>query len=101
MPNIFKVKNGKSGQANGRNQTFCFTAPEASSVQLVGDFTRWQQRPINLHRGLDGTWYVTVELQPGPHHYRFLVDGRWCDDPACALHAPNPYGGQDAVRQVA
>jgi hypothetical protein len=30
-----------------------------------------------------------------------MVDGQWRDDPECALHVPNPYGGQDAVRQVA
>jgi len=29
------------------------------------------------------------------------VDGQWHDDPECALHVPNPFGGQDAVRQVA
>jgi len=40
-------------------------------------------------------------MPPGAHHYRFLVDGQWHDDPARALHVPNPYGGQDAVRKVA
>jgi len=24
---------------------------------------------------------TTVELKPGTHHYRFLVDGEWRDDP--------------------
>ena len=24
----------------------------------------------------------------------------WRDDPACALHAPNPFGTQDAIRVV-
>ena len=27
---------------NGRPQTFAFTAPDATRVQLVGDFTQWQ-----------------------------------------------------------
>jgi 1,4-alpha-glucan branching enzyme len=71
------------------------------SVQLVGDFTGWQQKPINLQKGLDGIWHTTVQLEPGPHPYRFLVDGQWCDDPACALTAPNPFGGRNAVCQVA
>ncbi len=86
---------------NGRIQTFSFTAPAAMSVQLVGDFTHWQQEPINLQKGEDGIWRAAVELPAGAHHYRFLVDGQWHDDPECALHVPNPYGGQDAVRQVA
>jgi 1,4-alpha-glucan branching enzyme len=71
------------------------------SVQLVGDFTHWQQRPINLQKGADGIWHATVELAPGRHHYRFMVDGEWRDDPECALNVPNPFGTRNAVRQVA
>jgi 1,4-alpha-glucan branching enzyme len=82
-------------------QTFAFTAPTATSVQLVGDFTRWKERPINLQKGPDGVWRATVPLPSGLHHYRFLVDGEWRDDPACTIRVPNPYGGQNAVRQVA
>jgi len=88
-------------QHNGRTQAFSFSAPGAMSVQLVGDFTRWQERPVNLHKSPDGTWRTTIELAPGSHRYRFLVDGQWRDDPECALRVPNPYGSQDAVRQVA
>jgi 1,4-alpha-glucan branching enzyme len=80
---------------------FSFAAPTAKRVQLVGDFTQWQQKPINLQKSADGVWRTTVEIEPGLHTYRFLVDGQWCDDPACIQHRPNPYGGQDAVRQVA
>jgi 1,4-alpha-glucan branching enzyme len=91
----------KNNQHNGRHQTFAFSAPTATSVQLVGDFTQWQQRPINLQKGLDGVWRTTVELSPGAHHYRFLVDGQWRDDPECILRAPNPFGSEDMMRQVA
>jgi len=85
---------------NGRHQNFAFSDPKAASVQLVGDFTHWQQRPINMRRDRDGVWHATVELDPGTHHYRFLVDGEWRDDPECTLRVPNPFGTQDAVRQV-
>lgn len=81
-------------------QTFSFTAPGAMSVQLVGDFTNWQERPISMQKGADGVWRATVELPPGTYHYRFLVDGEWRDDPECALRVPNPFGTQNAVRQV-
>lgn len=71
------------------------------SVQLVGDFTHWQEKPIPMQKGADGIWRATVEVQLGAHHYRFLVDGQWRDDPECTLRVPNPYGSQNAVRQVA
>jgi 1,4-alpha-glucan branching enzyme len=101
MVKKLNAKNPKPGNGNGRTQTFCFTAPTATSVQLVGDFTDWQQRPINLQKDADGTWRTTVELDADPHRYRFLVDGQWRDDPECILRESNPYGGQDSVRQVA
>jgi 1,4-alpha-glucan branching enzyme len=85
---------------NSRQQTFSFTAPTAMSVQLVGDFSHWKERPINMRKAADGIWRATVALEPGEHHYRFLVDGEWRDDPECVLRVPNPYGTQDAVRQV-
>ncbi len=95
-----KKMNSPNG-SHGQKQTFTFSAPGAGSVQLAGDFTHWQERPINLHKGTDGTWRATVELTPGMHYYRFLVDGQWRDDPECALRTPNPFGSEDMMRQVA
>jgi hypothetical protein len=34
--------------SNSKKQTFHFTAPDATSVLLVGDFTHWQQQPIPM-----------------------------------------------------
>ena len=84
----------------GVDQTFSLTAPAALSVMLVGDFTHWQKNPITLHREVDGIWRVKVPLTPGEHHYRFLVDGEWRDDPECALHVANPFGSVDAAVKV-
>ena len=94
-------KTNTKGGANGRTQTFSFCAPEAKSVQLVGDFTQWQEHPINLEKGAGGVWRTAVPLPPGMHHYRFLVDGEWRDDPLCTLRAPNSFGGENMMRQVA
>ena len=95
-----KKTNAKNG-AGDRTQTFSFRAPEASSVQLVGDFTQWRESPISLNRGMDGVWRTTVQLPTGTHHYRFLVDGEWRDDPECTSREPNPFGTENMMRQVA
>jgi 1,4-alpha-glucan branching enzyme len=84
-----------------RAQGFMFRAPEAISVQLVGDFTHWQEKPISLKKEDGGVWRASVQLSPGEHHYRFLVDGEWRDDPECRMRVPNPFGGQDMMRKVA
>lgn len=81
-------------------QTFAFRAPAASSVLLVGDFTQWQKAPISLKKGANGIWRTIVPLAPGEHHYRFLVDGEWRDDPECKLQIPNPFGSRDSVIRV-
>ncbi len=81
-------------------QEFFYSAPQANSVQLVGDFTHWQRHPINLVKGADGVWKTSVSLAAGTYHYRFLVDGVWCDDPQCTLRIPNIFGSHNMVREV-
>ena len=85
---------------SSKRQTFRFTAPGAMSVLLVGDFTHWQQKGIPMQKGRDGVWTAGVELPPGKHHYRFIVDGEWRDDPECTLRVPNPYGSENMIRRV-
>ena len=62
-------------------QLFAFTAFEANSVQLVGDFTHWLRNPINLKKGAKGIWRANVPLAQGNHRYKFLVNGQWHDGP--------------------
>jgi len=83
-----------------QRRTFTLMAPQATSVQLVGDFTRWTEHPVNLHKNTNGTWEATVSLRKGLHLYRFLVDGDWRDDPESVLSIHNPYGTQDSVIHV-
>jgi 1,4-alpha-glucan branching enzyme len=94
------IKRFNSKISERRKQRFAFTAPDASSVQLVGDFTHWTKQPINLKRGTNGVWETNVDLSKGMHLYRFLVDGEWRDDPESVLRIANPYGSQDAVTQI-
>jgi len=86
--------------ATTRKQAFTYNAPAATSVLLAGDFTHWQKNPISMQRQTDGYWHAAVELAPGTYHYRFIVDGDWCDDPECTLRVANPYGTFNAVREV-
>jgi len=46
-------------------QEFFYSAPEANSVQLVGDFTHWQRNPINLVKQADGVWKTSIALRRG------------------------------------
>lgn len=77
--------------------TFSFVAPDAQSVKVAGDFTAWQQAPLELKKQKGGVWKRTVSLAPGEYQYRLLVDGQWRDDPGCVLHYPNDFGGHNCV----
>ena len=94
------AKKTKLKQATAPGQVFAFRAPTAITVQLVGDFTHWLEQPVNLTREAGGVWRAEVKLAPGTHHYRFIVDGQWKDDPECTVRVPNPYGGDNMVRNV-
>jgi 5'-AMP-activated protein kinase regulatory beta subunit len=80
--------------------TFALQAPEAREVRLAGCFTQWEQGAMNLRREKTGTWKKTIALLPGTYEYRYIVDGRWQDDPACPVHKPNTFGSQNNVRVV-
>lgn len=92
----FMAKTASSKQV----QEFFYRAPGATSVQLVGDFTHWQKSPVQMQKQSDGTWKATLALTPGTHHYRFVVDGEWCDDPDCTVRVPNAFGSHNMVREV-
>lgn len=66
---------------------------------LVGDFTNWQEHPIAMHKR-GAAWTAAVDLPPGQHYYRFMVDGEWRDDPENTIRVPNPFGSEDMVAQA-
>ncbi len=83
-----------------KRQTFSLEQPSATNVQLVGDFSGWEKKPIELKKQKNGLWKTTLSLEPGTYQYRFVVDGRWQDDPACPARVPNPFGEMNCVREV-
>ncbi len=77
--------------------TFSYVAPEAKTVALAADFTRWQAAPLGLQKDKKGVWRTSIALAPGKYEYRLLVDGQWRDDPQCPHRQPNQFGGQNCV----
>ncbi len=61
---------------------FEFTAPDARSVQVLGDFNEWSRNAVTMQRGPDGRWRITTLLPPGRYVFAYLVDGaRFARDP--------------------
>ena len=80
---------------------FVFVAPGARSVAVTGDFVDWDPAglPLEDPRG-NGVWAVEVPLEPGVHHYVFIVDGsQWLPDPN-ASQVDDGFGQTNSVLLV-
>jgi len=64
-----------------RKIRFMFTADEAKSVRIAGDFNNWREDGKMLKRNGSDVWQITLMLPPGTYEYKFLVDGKWENDP--------------------
>jgi chromosome partitioning protein len=74
--------------------------PEASEVQLAGDFNDWMPHTTPMHRLSDGDFEARLRLPKGRYRYRLVVDGRWSHD----LHNPvtetNEYGELNSIAEI-
>lgn len=80
--------------------TFDLTAGAGvEDVHLCGEFNDWSPTATPMTRRKDGTFRVTVALEPGrSYRFRYLLDGdRWENDWAADDYVPNEHGGDDSV----
>ena len=67
-------------------------------MALCGDFNDWSAEATALERGDDGTWQVSIPLEPDrSYRYRYLLDGERWENGQAGHYEPNPYGGVDSV----
>ncbi len=79
---------------------FVLEAPQAKKVLLAGDFTDWEKNARPMRRsGADGTFTATVELPEGTHEYKYIIDGKWLEDPA-SESVPNSFGTRNSIINV-
>lgn len=53
---------------------------DASNVYLSGSFNAWNTLAHPM-RQTDSGWIAVQKLHPGKHGYKFIVDGKWIEDP--------------------
>lgn len=74
-----------------------FLDPEAREVLVAGNFNNWRPEATPLKNIGQGKWAVRLMLRSGQYEYRFVVDGRWTEDPSSSQRAPNSHGGYNSV----
>jgi len=69
------------------------------AAHLCGEFNGWSTSSTPMTRRKDGSFRVTVGLEPGrSYRFRYLLDGeRWENDWAADDYVPNEFGGEDSV----
>ena len=68
----------------------------AKKVLLSGNFNSW-----NTLKGLmvktDSGWIADIKLDAGEYLYKFIINGRWTNDPDNQLKEEDGYGGYNSI----
>jgi hypothetical protein len=87
----------RAADGGGRQRVRMF-APNAHSVDIMGDFTQWT--PLSLASDARGWWSVTLPIENGTHEVNVRVDGGpWLAPPGLATHE-DEFGGIVALLVV-
>ena len=70
-------------------------------VFVAGTFNNWNPtaNPLNDNPG-SGHCKAFVQVPPGSHEYKFVVDGTWTADPKCENWTSNSHGSLNSVIHV-
>jgi hypothetical protein len=70
---------------------FSVRAPQARTVELIGDFTSWV--PVELHRSSNDVWITTLPILPGKYEMNTRIDGGKWLVPQGLLSVSDEFGG--------
>jgi 1,4-alpha-glucan branching enzyme len=79
---------------------FELNAPYANEVLLIGDFNAWKAGGMPLKKNKNGLWKLELKLNPGKYEYKFIVDGKWQNDPANSNTVINSFGTTNSVKEI-
>ncbi|HCT29344.1 MAG TPA: hypothetical protein DIW31_01100 [Bacteroidales bacterium] len=77
--NRFKIKSAFQ-YINGIAIFFLPNNSKAQKVYLSGTFNDWSTMQTPMHKS-DSGWVVAIKLQPGMYYYKYIIDGKWKEDP--------------------
>jgi len=96
-----KAKVEGAVKAKSQRVNFSVRAKEGSKVFLAGSFNDWDPTAKQMvDKKGEGLFVVTVNLEPGAHQYKFVIDGIWCADPECTDWVHNDHGTLNSVKNV-
>jgi len=80
---------------------FKLHAPEADNVYIVGSFNNWMvDKNYLMQKTTNGIWLKNIPLPKGTYYYKFIVDGKWKEDPNNNFKESDRFGGINSVLLV-
>ncbi len=85
-------------RATGQGVLFIQPGDQPRSIAVAGDFNNWSDREHRLRYHAEaGVYQLTIDLSPGRHEYRMVIDGEWQTDPYNREQALNAFGEASSV----
>jgi len=94
------VEKKVSGKNIRKKIGFSLHAPQAKEVLLMGDFNQWNGKKHNMKKEKTGAWEKTLMLTPGTYEYKYIVDGKWQEDPSNHQNRINSFGSYNNLLTV-
>jgi hypothetical protein len=69
---------------------------DARNAIVTGSFNNWSQQDYRMDM-YQGTWLFPIWLKPGKYTYKYIVDGKWIQDPTNTLWEENEFGTGNSV----
>ena len=97
-----KKPSARAGQPRGHRVSFTYVGEPGKQVFVAGSFNDWNpaDRALVDEKGT-GEYFVRFLLKAGVYQYKLVVDGQWILDPTNNKLAPNEFGGNNNVLEVA
>lgn len=92
-----RFKNRSVWDGKGEETVFVLKgSQQANRVYLSGSFNEWSTLR-NAMSKTDSGWVAKIKLQPGKHLYKFIVDGKWINDPMNEQKESDGYMGRNSI----
>jgi len=80
---------------------FILKGQEFNDVYLVGEFNNWNpDENYRLKKISADTWEINLNLEKGKYRYKFIVDGKWVNDPSNKFMEDDAFGGKNSIRII-
>jgi hypothetical protein len=84
---------------NGNANFFLQGFEDVKEVILSGSFNRWNEHLYKMIKTNNG-WKLNLQLKPDAYQYRFIVDGKWMEDPGNNKRIENEFNEYNSVLEI-